>query len=214
MAQTILSHSDSADGWVTVANTTSWALARDASTGTADHNDTSQQYAIRARKVASGRGLQWRVARAFFAFDTSAITAIPVSGTLNIVGHNSGTANIRVVKSIHNTTLANADFNAITGWTSGDNSSNVTYYETRKITAWSTSAYNSIALSQTALSDIASLDTFKLCLLEADYDLTDTEPSTGVDIYSGCIFVEDTSGTRDPYIEIHPDNATFFGANF
>ena len=214
MAQTILVHSNSADGDITVANTTNWATSRDATSGTADHNDTNNQYAVRARKVASGRGTQWRVTRAFFAFDTSAITAAPVSGTLNIVGYSSGTADIRVVKSIQGNTLANADFNAIVGWTTGDNSSNVRYYDTVETTTWSTSAYNSIILSQTALSDIASLDTFKLCLLEADYDLTDTEPGTGVDIYNGCYFADDTSGSRDPYIEIHPDDAVFFGTNF
>ena len=214
MAITILSHSDSADGWITSQSTGSWALVRDASTGVADHNDHNQLYAIRSRKVASGRGTQWRVSRAFFAFDTSAITDIPISGTLTIVGFSSGTADIRVAASTHNTTLANANFNAITGWTSGDNAGNVRLYDTVETTTWSTSGRNNIILSQAALFDIAKLDTFKLCLIEADYDLRDIEPGTGVDIYSGCYFADDTSGTRDPYITIHPDNSTFIGANF
>ena len=110
--------------------------------------------------------------------------------------------------------LSSTSNNELAGWGGGDISGNVTYYDTEETTTWSTSGYNIIKLSQTALRRIAGDDILKLCLIEADYDLTDTEPGTGVDIYNGCYFADDTSGSRDPYIEIHPDNTIFFGTNF
>ena len=213
MATTVSISADNADGWITAVNTTNWATSRDAITGTADHNDARQQYAIRVRKVASGRGNQWRVSRAFFTFNTLRVTATPVSATLNIRGFGSATANISVVKSTHSVPLVATDFNNITGWTTGNNDGNVTYYGPNTAITWST-ALNTIQLNQTALSNIASLDSFKLCLLNYTYDLRDVEPTTGDDLYSGCYFNDDTSSTSRPYITIHPDNTTFFGANF
>jgi hypothetical protein len=214
MAINIVSSGDTSDGWINKLNTTNWATSRDATSGTADHNDASQQYAIRARKVSSGRGTQWVVNRAFFSFVTNRVTQTPVSGTLHIKGFGSDTANISVVKSTHSTPLTGTDFNNITGWTTGDNAGNVTFYGPSSATTWDDSDYNVIQLSQAALSDIASLDTFKLCLLNYTNDLRDVEPSTGDDLYSGCYFVDASLTSSDPYITIHPDNAVFMGANF
>ena len=211
-------YSDTNDGVVYTSSTSNWAAVRDATTGTADSNNTYDQYAVRARKVASGRGTQWQVWRAFFEFDTSGIGATPSSASLKIFGSNSGTADLFVVKSTQSATLANTDFDAITGWVAGaDNSSNVTKYSS-EITSWTTSGYNTIALNSTALSDIVSLSTFKVCLIEADYDLPNTEPSTGTDVYSGTFFSDNSGTSNDPYLDytvaVAADNSTFFGANF
>ena len=212
-------YSGTNDGYVHTASTSSWAFARDATTGTADSNDSQLQYAVRARKVASGRGTQWVVSRTFFEFDTSGISDAPSSANLQIFGRAAGnTADLFVVKSTQSTTLANTDFDAITGWVAGaDNSSNVTKYSS-EITSWTTSGYNTIALNSTALSDIVSLSTFKVCLIEADYDLPNTEPSTGTDVYSGTFFSDNSGTSNDPYLDytvaVAADNSTFFGANF
>ena len=57
------------------------------------------------------------------------------------------------------------------GWSTGvDNSSNVTKYSS-EVETWSTSGFNDITLNSDALSDMASEDNFKLCLIEADHDL-------------------------------------------
>ena len=132
----------------------------------------------------------------------------------------SGTADLFVVKSTQASTLANSDFDAITGWDhDADNSSNVTYYSS-EVTSWSTSGYNTIALNATALTDMRGLSTFNVCLIEADYDLTNTEPSTGTDVFSGVYFIEWVNSYERPYLDYTPatvavaDNATFFGANF
>ena len=66
---------------------------------------------------------------------------------------------------------------------------------------------------------MSSLDTFKVCLIEYDYDLTNNEPANGVTVSSGCYFVDYTGTSRDPYVDYTAgvaitDNAIFFGANF
>lgn len=216
MAATIYSSSTTADGWISSVHTSNWNLCRDSATGTPDHNDQRNQYAVRAKKVASGRGTQWGVNRAFFTFPVSRITQTPVSGTLHIKGFGSDTANISVVKSTHSSTLVSGDFNNIDGWTTGSNLSNVTYYDKRAGVgiSWDDSGYNVIDLSHQALSDIATLSSFKLCLINNAYDLRDVEPNTSDDFYSGCYFVDTTGTSSDPYITIHPDNSVFMGTNF
>ena len=212
-------YSDTNDGVVYAVSTSNWAAARDATTGTADSNNSHDMFAARASKVSSGRGTQWQVWRAFFEFDTSGISVTPASANLIIFGRAPGnTADIFVIKSTQSATLANTDFDAITGWVAGaDNSSNVTKYSS-EISIWSTLGYNEITLNATALSDIASLSTFKVCLIEADYDLPNTEPGTGTDVYSGVYFRDNFGTSKDPYLDyiaaVAADNATFFGANF
>ena len=216
MSIRINGHGNTSDGIVYGVSTVRWESARDLG-GTADNNNAQDQYAVRARMVTSGRGsTQWAVYRAFLAFDTSAITSVPVSGTIHIRGYSSGTADIRVVKSTHHLPLVNGDMQRIYNWTSGvDNSGNVTYYDTAEVTTWSTSGFNTIVLSKQALIDIAEGDTLQCCLIEADYDLTDNEPSIDpTDIYSGCYFNDSTDSSKRPYVTIHPDNSTFFGTNF
>ena len=43
---------------------------------------------------------------------------------------------------------------------------------------WSTSGFNDITLNATALSDMASVDNFKLCLIQAENDLANVEAVT------------------------------------
>jgi len=205
--------SGSGDGHVLKALTSNWAAVRDGTTGTANNTNNYNQYSVRVSKLASGRGTQWQVWRTFFAFNTSAIKFRPSVAELNVYGRTSGTADLFVVKSEQSTTLANTDFDAITGWSAGaDNSGNVTKYSS-EVTSWSTSGYNTIPLNSVALSDMVSLDTFKVCLIEADYDLTNTEPDTGVNIYSG-VYYADSGTSTTPYIDLVKGAGVFFGCNF
>ena len=213
-------YSDASDGFIYTVSTSNWATVRDATTGTADDNDTRRNFAVRARKVSGGRGTQWQVWRTFMYFNTTGVTDTLASATINIRGYQYGTADLWVVKSTQGTALDNTDFDAITGWSSGaDNSSNVTKYCDSEVTTWSTSGYNSITLNAAALSDIVSLNEFCICLIEADYDLPNNEPIPNVDVYSGVYFSDYTGTSFDPYIHYTvatavTDNATFFGANF
>ena len=215
MATTIYAHTN--DGWVKNQTLTSWADTRDAGTGDGSSSTgTGSSTAVRATRATSGRaGYSWIVYRTFMIFDTSAIVVEPSSVTLNMYKFGGYTsADFFVVKSTIGTLYGPVQFDAIEGWTAGDNSSNVTKYSD-EVTTWG-SAYNTVTLNATARSDIASLDTFKIALIEADHDLTDIEP-TSANVMIGMYYTNYTGTSRDPYISVTEgvaDNATFFGANF
>lgn len=213
-------YSSANDGWIKAASNVSWSDNRDATAGDAlSSSDTRLGQAVSALAF-SGRGAtEYRVIRSFFEFDTSGISSAPDDATLKIFGYNSTAADFFVVKSTQSASLALADFDAITGWSAGvDNSSNVTKYSVA-ITSWSSSAYNDITLNATALSDMASLDTFKICLIEEDYDLANSAPS-GSSVSTGLYYADNSGTSNDPYVDYTAatvattDNAIFFGVNF
>ena len=125
---------------------------------------------------------------------------------------------MRLVKSTQGTNVSNADFDAIEGWVAGgDNSSNVTLYDTSVTNTWVTTGYNNIELSQQALVDIAGLDNFKCCLIEYPTDLRNIAPTApgGVNNKSGVSYVDSIGTSVDPKLIItEQDDAVFFGANF
>ena len=209
----------SKDGEIRAYNTTNWATSRDASSGTVRINDTLSASAISAYKLPGrGGGSSWQVKRAFFNFDTSGISDTLSSATLKLYGRSSsGSADFFVLASTQHQPLEGGDFGSrINGWTTGDNTSNVTYYSD-EITSWSTSGYNDITLNATALAAIKNDDDFTFCLVEADYDLTDTEPSLGTYYNTGLYWSDNTGTSKDPYIDYTvatTDNAVFFGSNF
>ena len=65
---------------------------------------------------------------------------------------------------------------------------------------------------------MASLDTFKICIMEYDYDYLDIAPTSLV--LTGWYWADNTGTSADPYIDYTEGvaavahNATFFGANF
>ena len=89
-----------------------------------------------------------------------------------------------------------------------------------ELSSWSTSGYNDITLNSDALSDMASLDTFKVAVINYDYDYLDIEPATNTNERNG-MYISYQSGTdKDPYIDYTAGtttvthNANFFGSNF
>ena len=174
----------------------------------------------------SGRGT-YGIYRAFFEFDTSGIAISPSAATLKIRGFAYGEGDLIVVKSEQGGTLADGDFNsfptaAVTALNNSDGSgagtlagvSNFTY--SSEITTWSTTGYNDITLNATAIADMVSLDTFKVCLMNHDHDYLDQD-GTAIE-RNGFYWAED-GGSNRPYIDYTPgvaavDNAIFFGTNF
>ena len=213
------------DGAVAHVNNTNWATSRNATSGSEMPFNTSSnsQYAIRERAISAGRGSQWQVWRSFLAFDTSGISSAPSEGTLKVYGYTNTSADFFAVKSTHTTTgggITLGDFDAITGWSAGaDNEGNVTKYSS-EITSWSTSGYNDITLNSTALSDMSSLDTFKVCLIGSVYDLRNVAPTPNYDGITGMYYTDNTGTSKDPYIDYEAAvaavtyDANFFGANF
>ena len=214
------------DGYVGKSNS-NWATTRDATSGTFA-NSTLTAYAFGARSdVVAGRGggSTYTVVRSFMFFDTSGISSDVQSATLKIYGISNGTGDIIIVKATSDiATIGTADFNAITGWSTGsadgsgagDNESNVTKYSA-EIATWSTSGYNDITLTSTALTDMRDDNYLYICFMNYDYDLKDIAP-TGTN-RNGLYFANYTGTSRDPYIDytLAPtvsDNSVFFGTNF
>ena len=181
-------------------STVNWADARDATSGTVSATFTRDFLGVAAAH-SSGRfgGTIARIYRYFFRFDTSGISVTPANATLKLRGYGATTGDIIAVKSTQGDTPGTGDYDAITGWTSGaNNESNVTKYSA-EISTWSNSGFNDIALNSTALSDMASLSNFKLCLINFDYDLKNVDPYVGF-AYNGFYLSEWSSSSLHPYL--------------
>ena len=205
------------DGFIKSQGTSSWDAIRNATSGSADSTTATGSLAISAA-VFAGRGTTtYRVHRAFFDFDTSGITDTLASATLYIQGTTFSGAKFYVLKGTQSASLANSDFNSIHGWISDGTYAGTGIAYAAEVTSWDDSDYNSITLNATALSDMVSLDTFKICCIESRSDAIDVEPSDS-SAQTGMLFSETSSTSRDPYIDysiaVAADNATFFGANF
>ena len=178
---------------------------------------------------ASRRG-KYGIRRAFFDFDTTSITVAPSAATFKVYGMINGSGDIIAVKTNHVTTLVATTFydafdHSPAAQTALDNSdgsgagtfagiSGLAY--SAAIDTWSTSGYNDIALNATALADMASEDTFNICLMNYDHDYLDVDGTASEQ--NGMRFYENGDG-KWPYIDYTAgttaaDNATFFGANF
>lgn len=157
----------------------SWSTARDGGTGTgASSTATSAQFAA-AAEGGSSRGGFYFVARSFFSFDVSSITSTVASATLNLRGVSKKSADIILIKASKpdGSSLATADFDAIPGFSAGNTmSGNVTDYSS-EITSWSISGYNNVTLNSTALSDLASLSSFIVAMVEFDHDYSNVAPT-------------------------------------
>ena len=160
----------------------SFAGARDATTGTFDGSSARYADAIKYSKVVGARANTYNINRYFIEFNTSGITVAPTDATLSLYGFTNNSADFFVVKAdFSDGSITNGDFQSIVGWSTGvDNSSNVTKYSS-EVETWSTSGFNDITLNSTALSDIgASGNRFKLCLIQAENDLANSDTVTVV----------------------------------
>ena len=204
---------------------TSWDDARGNTPGNTV-STVKQGSSISSAKSSGRGGTAWYVSRGFMTFDTSSVSVTPSSATLKVYGFDRNDGDVIALKSDYSSTLATSDFDNITnaatplGSTNGSGagtfaSTSVVEYSS-EITTWNLEAYNDISLNSDALSDMVSLDDFKVCLINYDLDFLDIEPSGFV--YNG--FYTSSESGKEPYIDYTAgtaavaDNATFFGANF
>ena len=172
------------DGWCASGIQSSWSLARASSGTAADSNNLRDTQSVFAYTT---RGGDRAIRRAFFDFDTSRVIKTPSAAFLNIVGYIFGTLDVIVVRGIQGTTLAAGDFDALYGSAAALAHSNgsglgrlspvsgLTYSE--EISTWDTTGYNVIPLNSTAMDDMVSLSTFKVCLMGLK-DYEDEEHTT------------------------------------
>jgi hypothetical protein len=185
----------STDGYVvkTVTGTSTWADVRDATTGSGVNATQTRSALAVAVLYGQARGGLYGIYRAFFAFDTSGITAPVASATINIYGYSAGDLDIIGVKATKpdlSTGIAAADYDAITGFSAGSSmNGNVTDY-TAEVTSWNTSAYNSITLNAAALSDLQSLSVFAICFVDHTYDYLNVAPNQA----ASAVYITDNNG--------------------
>ena len=219
-------YSGNNDGYVLAFSSSSWVNLKNLTTGTASSASlTYYIFAAQSSKLPSrGGGSIWVNARSFFEFDTSSITETPTAATLNIRGITNTAADFFVIASNQGSTLGTGDFDAMVlsgapasydGSGAGDIESYVTKYSD-EVTSWNISGYNSITLNAAALSQIASVSTFKIMCMESVHDMRDIQPSANN--RSGAYYANNTGTSKDPYLDVTEavtaDNATFFGCNF
>ena len=174
-----------------------WEEIRDFINGTSLSVNGNDAQAIRVATVSSGFVTTWTCTRYFMAFDTSSITAVPGSATLYIYCQTTNSADLIAVKATAPTTstnIATTNYSSIDGYTAGVGMNGyVTDYSSVAGPSLSTSSYNAIPLNAAALSDMNSLSTFKLALVNYSYDYEYIAPFT--DFRTGI------NVTNQPYIE-------------
>ena len=219
------------DGRAIHYSTSNWVDARSAGTANTSTISNQEISSIQVGHITAGRGEQWSISRLFLTFNTTSICVSPVSAKLNIRGLANGDLDVIALKSDYSpdgATLDIYDYGAITnaetpltntnGSGAGTLAGTSVVEYSDELTTWSTSGFNEIVLNADALSDIVSLDTFKVCVIDYDYDYLDIELGNGNTLRNGSYFSSKGGTSHDPYLsyvaEVSADNATFFGANF
>ena len=174
-------HPTTNDGYVSnQATGVSWGTVRDAATGTGSNTNASNaSYAVRSDKMTGRGSILFSVSRSFFHFQTSEITSSIDTKNLQIVfrGQVQEGGDVILVKATSDiSSLALADFDAIEGWSTGDNETNVTKYSS-VITNWDGSGTNIMYGTNELAKDMLENNDVYLCLINYDHDLKDVEPT-------------------------------------
>ena len=133
-------------------------------------------------------GNKYYIYRSFFAFDVSSISVAPASATFKLFapGGISTSPDAIIVKAAADATInlsdngVTGDFKKLHGWVDDETMvGRVTAYSSIVSPGFSSAgAYNDFTLNAAALADIASLGVFKIAVIEAEYDYTNTPYGT------------------------------------
>ena len=188
-----------------------WINCRNSLTGSSAANSTVRSTS--GTWIKKWNTNKFTIRRSFFAFDTSAVGADPdaddcaAAATLKIYGFTYGTGDVIIVKATApdlSTGVATGDFNALYGWNSSFEPSDLTVYSD-EVATWSTSGYNDITLNFKARRDMASLDVFKVAIIEYDYDYLGVEfnPGSSGEVFNGMYYnhANSLADGKRPYID-------------
>ena len=196
---------NTSDGYITSGINATWNTIHDATTGAAvDDNDQRYPYPVRVTCTAAGRSFDFDIARYFMTFDTSGISVAPSSATLKIKGFAETSGDLIAIKGTAwaGGTLATSDFNNFDGYASGWGPSDTTPYSA-EVSTWTHNSFNAFTLNSDALSDMASLSTLYVVIMNHTYDYSDVIPVSGRSCASSefnGMYHADASGD-EPYID-------------
>ena len=203
-------YSNTDDGQIFVNNGSSWADARDATSGTVTATASGSSSFTSARRSTGRSGLVYGVYRSFMYFDTSSITSSVASATIKIYGFSGNDGSVIAVKSTAfggdgGTALASTDFNNISGFSTGSSlDGNATVYVPQILTTnWSTTAYNSMTGTSDLKTDMQNNDVVIICFMDYTNDYLNSALTSDLTLNIGGQYTEfgGSSTTKDPYIE-------------
>ena len=197
------------DGWIWSGIQSSWAAARDiTSGGTPNANNSATGFPVASSRFSGrGGGNTYRVVRSFMWFDTSGITGAVSAATIKLYGYNQNNGSIIAVKSTAfggdtGDSLVAGDIDAITGWTTGASAAgNVTNYSSQITSGWNASGYNDLTGTSDLRSDMQNNNYVIICFMDYTYDYLNSAPTANQTKAVGFYWNEQTSTSKDPYIE-------------
>ena len=202
--------SASDDGRVITSNQSTWANARDATSGGSTTMNIANQstFTVASRGPLRGGGSYYIVGRSFMVFDTSGITGTVASATLSIYGYAANDGSIIAVKSTAfggdgGTALHVDDINAISGWSAGSSlAGSATVYGSQILTSsWSTSGYNDFTATSDLLTDMKNNNVVIICFMDYTNDYLNSALTSNVALNCGGFYAEYSGTTRDPKID-------------
>ena len=197
------------DGIIQIDSQSSWANARDATSGTAIDGFAQSHNFTRVSKSASrGGGAAYGASRSFLVFDTSGITGTVASATLSIYGVGQNDGSIIAVKSTAfggdgGTSLASGDFNAISGYSSGSSlAGSATIYGPQILTtSWSKTGYNDFTATSDLLTDMKNNNVVIICFMDYTNDYLNSALTSNAYLNCGGYYAEMTGTSKDPKID-------------
>jgi len=193
------------DGYVFKSGQSSWANARDATSGTVNLHSTRSSAAIAAQYfLGRGGGDDFRVFRSFFVFDTTIITQTLSEAKIGLKGYVASSGSAIAVKSTAfggdgGTALAGGDIDAISGWSAGSSLAGSATVYGSQITSWSSSTYNEFTGTSDLLADIKNNNVVIICVMNYTQDYLNNAPTSSNQ--AGIHFAEFSGTLSDPYID-------------
>ena len=192
---------ESNDGYQQSPLKPAWNDAHD-NVGFGSPNTTSATYNFAIGAAFAAPRSAYFLRRAFFEFDTSGISVTPSAATLkiNVTSTSYDNSSLIAVKSGHDPSDATEDWfgtwltglgGTLSGWSNSD--SQVVAYSSN-VSAGMGAGYVDLTLNSDALSDMASLSSFKVVVMNYTNDYLDNSSST--EGFTGVAFSEDGSLSR------------------
>ena len=207
-------YSSTADGRIDSHNTSqspTWALSRDATTGTfvSDSESSTSSFVQASRFNARGGGdPTYKVTRSFLFFSVSSITAEVAEVVLKIHGKSTNltAGSIWGVKGDPPLIggLQTSQFANIDGYVAGSQmgGGNCTPYTNIKTSGWDDNGYNSFTGTSDLRSDIQNTNTIVIVMTDYGYDGRNIAPSSAQLVGYGAYFSDNSGTDKDPYLSI------------